>query len=211
MTGSVRTAWRGLLTALMLSYAASAGFAAEPGDFQANLRGDTIGVPIGAALPPGLYAGLLTFVGLNGVGQGQNSAAAGAGPHGRGLSVFGASIDPDLVWATGWKVLGADLTFTVIQPFFTVAGLSTNCVPAGGLCAGSPPLAYGAGSGSFYENMHNTIWSSALSWNLAMAFTPPPASISRARMVRPITARSTTIIGPSRRSPPSPICRRIGG
>lgn len=159
-----------MATVLALGVAARPGLAAEPGDFQANLRGDTIGVPIAAAPPPGFYAGLLTFVGLNGAGQGQNGAAAGAGPHGKGLSVFGASLDPDLVWATGWKFLGAEVTFAVIQPFFTVAGLSTDCVANGGLCYGTPPLAYGAGSGSFYENVHNTIWSSVLSWNLGDGF-----------------------------------------
>ncbi len=152
--------------ALVLAGAMGTSLASEPGDFQANLRGDTIGIPLGAAPPPGLYAGMLTFIGLNGVGEGQDSAAAGAGQYRRGLTVLGASIDPDLMWATGWKVLGADVTFTVVQPFFTVAGLSTNCVPAGTLCVGTEPIAYGAGSGSFYENVHNTIWSSALSWNL---------------------------------------------
>jgi len=166
MTRSTPISLGGFAAALMVAGAASTSFAAEPGDFQANLRGDTIGVPIGAAPPPGLYAGMLTFIGLNGVGQGQNGVAAGAGPHGKGLTLLGASLDPDLTWATGWKVLGADVTFTVVQPFFTVAGMSTNCVSAGPLCIGSEPIAYGAGAGSFYENMHNTVWSTALSWNL---------------------------------------------
>ena len=166
MTRLTRTGLGGLAAALVVAGAVSKSLAAEPGDFQADLRGDMIGVSLGAAPPPGLYAGVLTFIGPNGVGEGQNGAAAGAGPHGKGLTVFGAAVDPDLVWATGWKFLGADVTFTAIQPFFTVAGLSTNCVPAGGLCVGSEPIAFGSGYGLFFENIHNTIWSSALSWDL---------------------------------------------
>ena len=50
-----------------------------------------------------------------------------------------------------------------IQPFFTVAGLDTNC-PGPASCVGQPPFTFG--NGSFFENVHNTIWSSAVSWNL---------------------------------------------
>ena len=156
-----------LASALIMVGAIGASLASEPGDFQANLRGDTVGLPLGAAPPPGLYAGMLTFVGLNGEGKGQDSAAAGAGPHGKGLTVLGASINPDLVWAPGWKMFGADVVFTVVQPLFTIAGLSTNCVNAGGLCVGTAPIAFGPGSGTFYENVHNTVWAGALSWTLA--------------------------------------------
>jgi hypothetical protein len=133
-------------------------FAVEPGDFQATLRGATMGVPLGAAPPPGLYFDVLTFIGPNGVGVGQNSAAAGA-DNGKGLTVFGEAIAPALVWSTGWNFLGANPTFAVIQPLYTVAGLQTD-----GGAGAAPPFAFG--NGAFFENVHNTIWSSSLSWNL---------------------------------------------
>jgi hypothetical protein len=148
-------------SAVLASFAgAGQSFAVEPGDFQATLRGVTIGIPLGAAPPPGLYAGLQTFMGVNDKGVGQNSAAAGAN-QGNGLTVFGQAIIPSLVWSTGYNILGANLTFAMVQPIFTVAGLQTNCGVA--TCNGTPPIAFG--NGSFFENMHNTIWSSSLSWN----------------------------------------------
>jgi hypothetical protein len=138
---------------------AGQGFAAEVGDFQATLAGATMGIPLGAAPPPGLYFGLQTFVGPNAVGTGQNSAAAGANG-GKGATVFGEAITPSLVWSTGWNFLGGTPVFAVIQPFYTVGGLATE---TNGPLQG-PPVAFG--SGSFFENVHNTIWSSKVSWNL---------------------------------------------
>ena len=132
MKRSVQTAIYGSVAAVALLMTSGA-FAAEPGDFQANLRGATIGIPAGALPPPGLYGGLETFVGPNGVGQGQNGAADGAGPAGKGLTVFGEAIVPSLVWSTGWNFLGGNIGFVVVQPFFTVAGLSTNCTAVAGV------------------------------------------------------------------------------
>ena len=152
-------------SAVLASFAgAGQSFAVEPGDFQANLRGVTIGIPLGAAPPPGLYAGMTTFLGLNNTGVGQNSAGAGANG-GNGLTVMGEMISASLVWSTGYNILGGDLTFAAIQPFFTVAGFETNCTPTIAGCVGAAPIAFGAGAGAFFENMHNTIWSSSLSWN----------------------------------------------
>jgi len=152
------------VTASVLAAGVGQGFSAEPGDFQATLRGATMGIPLGAAPPPGVYFDLETFVGPNGVGQGQNSAADGANA-GHGLTVFGEAIAPALIWSTGWNFLGGNVTFAAIQPFFTVAGLQTNCTQLVFGCVGSPPVAIGAGSGAFFENVHNTVFTSSVSWN----------------------------------------------
>jgi hypothetical protein len=157
----VKTAVYGSVAAAAL-FMATGAFAEEPGDFQANLRGATIGIPAGALPPPGLYGGLETFVGPNGVGQGQNSAAAGANG-GHGLTVFGEAIAPSLLWSTGWNLFGGNIGFVVVQPFFTVAGLATNCPAPGVSCNGQPPIAFG--NGAFFENVHNTTWQAIDSWN----------------------------------------------
>src|SRR5664280_2881460 len=160
MNRLIRSTFYASVATATLLIGAGQSFAAEPGDFQATLRGVTIGIPLGALPPPGLYAGLENFIGPNAVGKGQNSAAAGAN-NGNGLTVFGAAIIPSLLWVPGWNVMGADVGFAVIQPLYTVAGLQTNCGAVN--CNGTAPIAFG--NGSFFENMHNTIWSSTLSWN----------------------------------------------
>jgi hypothetical protein len=159
-----RTTLYGSIAATALFAATAPSFAIEPGDFQATLRGATIGIPAGALPPPGLYGALETFIGPNGVGEGQNSAAQGANS-GHGLTVFGEAISPSLLWSTGWNFFGGNVGFVVVQPFFTVAGLQTNCTPVAGGCAGSPPIAFGTGAGAFFENVHNTIWQAIDSWN----------------------------------------------
>jgi hypothetical protein len=179
----VRTTIYGSIAAAAL-FTASGAFAAEPGDFQENLRGATIGIPAGALPPPGLYGGLETFIGPNGVGQGQNGAAEGANS-GHGITVFGSAIVPSLLWVPGWNFAGGSIGLVVIQPFFTVAGLQTNCTTVPGVgCVGSEPIAFGAGAGAFFENVHNTVWQITDSWNwhngwftsLSFAFAGPDGS-----------------------------------
>jgi hypothetical protein len=147
------------MAALLLT--TSQSFAVEPGDFQATLRGVTIGVPLGAAPPPGFYSSIESFTGPNGVGVGQNGAAEGANA-GRGLTVFGQAESLSLVWSTGYNIFGGSLVLAAIQPFFTVAGLGTQ--PTAGVpTVGTPPMDFT--TASFFENWHNTVWASAVSWN----------------------------------------------
>lgn len=163
----------GSIATTALAIASGPSFAIEPGDFQATLAGATIGIPGGALPPPGLYGGLETFVGPNANGTGQNSPATGAGPYGKGLSVFGEAITPSLLWSTGWNLFGGNVGFVVVQPFYTVSGFSSNCQPiAGGNCIGTPPLIFGGfvtgagpSGGAFFENIHNTIFQAIDSWN----------------------------------------------
>ena len=173
MTRHARTTFLSSVALAAFFLTANQSFAIEPGDFNATLTGATIGIPFGAAPPPGIYSSLQSFVGPNGVGTGQNSAANNAGPYMKGLTVFGQANTASLAWSTGYSIFGGSLVLAAIQPFFTVGGLSTNCQPiAGGNCIGSPPIGFGgfitpagpSGAG-FFENIHNTIWSSAVSWN----------------------------------------------
>jgi hypothetical protein len=160
------------VAAAALIVGAGQSFAAEPGDFEATLRGASIGIPLGGAPPPGLYGSVENFIGPNGTGVGQNSQTNGAGTGGRGITVFGEAIAPALIWGTGWKILGADVTFAAIEPLFTVGGLTNLCaptltgVPAQASCVGTEPLAFGGGAGAFFENVHNTVVTGALSWDL---------------------------------------------
>jgi Putative MetA-pathway of phenol degradation len=165
MTQHTRTTFLGSVALAAFFLTANQSFAIEPGDFNATLAGASIGIPLGAAPPPGLYASTESFVGPNAVGTGQNGAAAGANG-GHGLTVFGAAETVSLAWSTGYNIFGGSLVLAAIQPFFTVAGLDTNCASAAGIGCGTPPIAFGAGAGAFFENVHNTIWSSAVSWNL---------------------------------------------
>jgi hypothetical protein len=162
MTRQARNTFLSSVALAAFFLTANQSFAIEPGDFNATLAGATIGIPLGAAPPPGLYASTQSFVGPNAVGTGQNSAAAGANA-GHGLTVFGAAESVSLAWSTGYNIFGGSLVLAAIQPFFTVAGLDTNC-PGPASCVGQPPFTFG--NGSFFENVHNTIWSSAVSWNL---------------------------------------------
>ncbi len=59
----------GGLAALAIGSFASSAFAEEPGSFYNRLNGATIGLPLGAAAPAGLYTGLETaYLGWPGSG-----------------------------------------------------------------------------------------------------------------------------------------------
>jgi hypothetical protein len=145
----VKTTLYGSIAAAAL-FTATSAFAAEPGDFQATLRGATIGIPAGAMPPPGLYGGLETFAGPNGVGKGQ------AAP----LQVFGTAIVPSLLWSTGWNLFGGNVGFVVVQPFFAVAAFPHA----------DPNVDIHFGDTSFFENVHNTIFQAIDSWNWKNGF-----------------------------------------
>jgi len=148
-----RTTIYGTIAAAALCLASGPSFAIEPGDFNATLAGATIGIPTGALPPPGLYAGLQTFIGPNANGTGQNGT-----PPGANLTVFGEAIVPSLLWVPGWNFLGGSIGLVVIQPFYTV-GASVGQ----GAFNSIPPVDFG--TGSFFENIHNTIWQVVDSWN----------------------------------------------
>lgn len=167
MTRLKRIALGGAAAALIMTGAASKSFAVESGAFQ-YLAGASIGIPGGAAAPPGLYTGFTFAEGLYGGMTGnQGNVAPGASTRGFGLGSF-IGIVP-VVWSTGWHFLGASYSVAVIQPFVSAVVGQGGSVPgfgvnANGSCA-SPPL--GANWCAWQQMFINTVWQPLnLSWNL---------------------------------------------
>lgn len=164
MTRLKKLALGGAAAAVIMTGAVSKSFAVESGAFQ-YLAGASIGVPAGAAAPPGLYTGFESaegiYGGMTGNQGGTNTATNTNGGRGTGLGSF-IGIVP-VVWSTGWNFLGASYSAAVIQPFVTAyvgntgAG-TTTCVDA----------AFGGTQGCVWQQMFiNTVWQPLnLSWNL---------------------------------------------
>ena len=145
----------GGLAALAIGGVASSASAMESGTFQNRLNGATIGLPLGALPPPGLYTGLETAY----LGQ------LGVGPNGRGNQANGLYLPAiaqavPLLWVPGWNFLGATYAMSVVQAFyeFQVLGAPGPGAPWGG----SPGALLATG-----YTTANTLWNPiALSWNL---------------------------------------------
>jgi hypothetical protein len=132
----------------LAALAASAGFdrsqAAEAGNLLQTLPGASIDAPFAVPLPPGWYGSWENFAtgNLNGTGQ--------VG----GLQTRVLLTAPELIWSTGYDILGAKLTMAIIQPFTEAY-------------APSPPL----GQTQWNWATANTIITPALlSWNLGNGF-----------------------------------------
>src|SRR5436190_12527687 len=82
----------------------------QPGDFSQYFRGVTIGDPLGAAPPPGLYFQNTTLYAPSAAGYGQVSA----------YKVNSVAVIPTLYWSTGWTFLGANVAMAISQPFYQV-------------------------------------------------------------------------------------------
>jgi hypothetical protein len=154
----------GGLAALAMTGVASSAYAIESGSFQ-YLPGASIGIPAGAAPPPGLYTGLETNYGPVGGMYGNYGGTGSGGPQGTQLGAF-VDIVP-VVWSTGWNVLGASYSVAVIQPFVTAvvgnAGGGTNACTAVPALGGLSPNSLCA----WQEMFINTIFQPVnLSWNL---------------------------------------------
>ena len=165
MTRLKKLALGGATAALLMTGAASQSFAIESGAFQ-YLAGATIGLPLGAAPPPGIYTGLTSAYGIYGQMTGNQGAVAGGTTRGLALGSF-IGVVP-VVWATGWNFLGASYSVAVIQPFVTAfvgeAGGVLGTVNANTTCA-SPPL--GLNTCAWQSMFINTVWQPLdLSWNL---------------------------------------------
>jgi hypothetical protein len=144
----------GGLAALVLGGAASSAFAEESGTFQNRLNGATIGIPAGAAAPPGLYTGLETaYLGFPGSGTGNQA---------KGLFLPAIANAVPLVWSTGWNFLGANFSMVAVQAWYM--GFVTTSYP--GDILNTSGAAYPSTVGSFMVDA-NTFWSPInLSWNL---------------------------------------------
>jgi hypothetical protein len=131
--------------ALLTGMVAERGFAAEPGNFGQYVRGVTIGVPTGAAPPPGLYFENTTLWAPSAAGQGQLA----------GFKIDAIVDVPVIYWSTGWNFLGASVSAALAQTVFELGVRSS--------AASGPPF----GGATLYPAVHNTYISPLiLSWNV---------------------------------------------
>jgi hypothetical protein len=140
MTRQVRII-SGAIAMLAVSVSPEQSLAHNPQDFGQFLRGSTMGDPVGAAPPPGLYFENTTLFAPQIVGNGQRD----------GLRVEALVDVPLFVWSTGWSFLGANVLVYASQAAFNLE-----------VWPSSAPNAV-----QFYPTLHNTyINPFALSWNL---------------------------------------------
>jgi hypothetical protein len=187
------------LAAIAIGGVASSASAMETGTFQNRLNGATIGLPLGAAPPPGLYTGLETaYLGLLGnTGSSNNGASAGnqcantvGSPAGHNCAVLPAIAQAvPLLLVPGWNFLGATYSASVVQAFyvFTTCGGTLGVSGNNGSCEGGAPIAPGAAAvagGFVYTNTFfqpiNLSWKLGGGWfiSAAFSFTPPDGSRS---------------------------------
>ena len=149
------------LAAIAIGGVASSASAMESGTFQNRLNGATIGLPLGAAPPPGLYTGLETaYLGMVGDNSGHSVGNQCARVSGGGCAALPALAQAvPLLWVPGWHFLGGTYSASVVQAFYVFT--ACNQPGSGGNCNGSGPIGFG---GFVYTN---TFWNPiALSWNL---------------------------------------------
>ncbi len=177
----------GATAALLATGAVSQAFAEEPGSFQNRLEGATIGLPMGAAAPPGLYTGLESaYLGLANFGH-------AGGTSGNWSNLFGgtsvglpavAQAAP-LLWSTGYNFLGASYSMAAVVAFYTYetcgfpSSTDPNCQTTigGGFVFANPTwtpinLSWNLGGG----------WFTSLGFNfmapIGTRFTPTAAQIA---------------------------------
>jgi hypothetical protein len=156
--------------ALAIGGVASSASASESGTFENRLNGATIGLPLGALPPPGLYTGLETAY----LGMLSGSSTSGHATGNQGAAVLPAVAQAvPLLWVPGWSFLGANYSASLVQAFYVWSG----CINTPNLgCGGAAPIGIG---GMVYTNTY--IQPINLSWNLGggwfgaigFAFTPP--------------------------------------
>jgi hypothetical protein len=143
------------LAALAVGGAASSAFAEQAGTFQNRLNGATIGLPLGALPPPGLYSGLETaYLGLAGQNGGRGNQAGG-------LAAPAVAQAVPFLFVPGWNFFGATYAMGVVQAFYMFDVLAAP----GNINTGpSPVIAHG-------EVLANTTFSPLnLSWNLGQGW-----------------------------------------
>ena len=149
----------GGIAALAIGGVAGSATAMESGTFQNRLNGATIGLPLGAAAPPGIYTGLETaYLGVSTGTSGPSTGNQCVGTTGGACAKLPAIAQAvPLLWVPGWNFLGATYSASLVQAFY----MFTTCGSPGGSCSGGSPITSG---GMVYTNtFFNPI---ALSWNL---------------------------------------------
>ena len=137
----------GGLAALAIGGVASSASAMESGTFQNRLNGATVGLPLGALPPPGLYSGLETaYLGWPGHGTGNQAP---------GLDLPAIAQAVPLLYVPGWNFLGANYAMSAVVAFYTFTVLPTNNINEP-----QTPIGWGA-------EVANPLWNPiTLSWNL---------------------------------------------
>jgi hypothetical protein len=151
----------GATAALVLGGTASKSFAVETIDFTNHLFAGSLGLPLGAAPPPGLYSGA-EFLIVPNTGNNNNGNQGNAR-----LGVAFTAVP--LVWSTGWNVLGASYSMAVAQAFYTVTATPPGASTAVNL--GASAAAPNNNSSSTFAVIANTAFTPiGLSWNLHNGF-----------------------------------------
>ena len=137
------------LAAIAIGGVASSASAMETGTFQNRLNGATIGLPLGALPPPGLYTGLETaYLGLAGTTAAPAPETSALKPRpGTNCAILPAIAQAvPLLWVPGWNFWGATYSASVVQAFY----IYTTCgVNGSGNCNGGTPI---SGGGFVYTN-----------------------------------------------------------
>ena len=172
----------GGIAALAIGGVAGSAQAMETGTFQNRLNGATIGLPLGALPPAGLYTGLETAYLGPLVGSGNSGASTGnqcarlASGACAALPAIAQAVP--LLWVPGWNFLGATYGASVVQAFYN---FETCGLPNGGCGGGSPII----GGGFVFTNTFiNPI---TLSWNWVAAGSCRHRSTSRLRTAPKLT------------------------
>ena len=96
---------------------ASQRFAEEPGTFQNRLEGATIGLPLGALPPPGLYTGLETaYLGISLTPRATSRQLCHGQRRTTGLPAIAQAVP--LLYVPGWNFLGATYSMSVVEAFY---------------------------------------------------------------------------------------------
>jgi hypothetical protein len=162
----------------------------ETGTFQNRLNGATIGLPLGALPPPGLYTGLSTAYlgmlsgsGTSGASTGNQCAAVGPAGSGRCAVLPAIAQAVPLLWVPGWTFWGANYSASVVEAFyvFSTCGGNVTTVGAGGAavtafgnggCGTGNPI---TGGGFVYTNLFvqplNLSWNVGGGWFIGTAFS----------------------------------------
>ena len=164
----------GSLAALAIGGAASSASAMETGTFQNRLNGATIGLPLGALPPPGLYTGLETaYLGIPALVVRGRVRERVRFQVARCLFLPAIAQAVPLLWVPGWNFLGASYGMSVVEAFYTCQQLRHGAVQLGN---GPESI---VGPASYLPTRHGTrslcrgTWAAAGSRQLGFNFMAP--------------------------------------
>ena len=196
------------LAAIAIGGVASSASAMETGTFQNRLNGATIGLPLGAAPPPGLYTGLETaYLGMIGNNSGHSTGNQCAAVPGGGCAALPALAQAvPLLWVPGWNWL-IGLAALILPRLCKPSTCSTRAAQLARTAIAaapfrSPPAALCIPTLSSNRSTFRGNWEGDGSF--------PRRSPSRLRMAPTNKARRTQAIGRSSRLLPSRIWAIIG-